>query len=315
MKRFDGHGAVGDELTGAIVAIGNFDGLHRGHQALFARTLERARERAGLAAALTFEPHPAKVLAPRFAPPLILTLAEKLEGLAEAGLQATVVEPFDRAFSAMSPRAFVNEVLLGGLRAGGVVVGPDFSFGHKGEGKVAELRSWLAKGGASLDVVPVVLEDGMVCSSTKVRELVREGRVDAAAVLLGRTYSVRGIVAGGDKRGKRMGLPTANLATERELLPRIGVYATGALLAHGRLVPSVTNVGLRPTFSGEGVRIEAHLLDFNDDLYGQPMEVVFYARLRDEVRFASADELRTQVHQDIAAARRALSTRTPFASR
>lgn len=303
----DGHEHVGDALRGAVVAIGNFDGLHRGHQALFTRARERARERRAKAAVLTFEPHPARVLAPQFAPPLILTLEEKLAGIKQAGLDAVVVQPFDRAFAATPPRAFVDEILVASLGVSGVVVGPDFSFGHKGAGKVPELKAWLAPHGISVDVVPAVTEGGMVCSSSKVRELVREGRVDAAAIVLGRRYSLTGQVEDGDKRGRRMKVPTANLKTSRELLPKIGVYATGAKLEDGRELASVTNVGLRPTFDGEGVRIEAHLLSFTGELYGRPLELFFYERLRDERKFASADELRAQIAKDVEAARAVLA--------
>lgn len=306
-RYLDGHQQVGDALRGAVVAIGNFDGLHRGHLALFERTKQRARERGAKAAVLTFEPHPVRVLAPRFAPPLILTFEEKLEGLEAAGLEAVVVQPFDRAFASTPPRAFVDDLLVRSLGVSGVVVGPDFSFGHKGAGKVSDLEAWLGEHGASVDVVPAVTEGGMVCSSTKVRELVREGRVDAAAVVLGRTYSLTGVVEDGDKRGRRMKVPTANLRTARELLPQIGVYATAAKLDDGRVLPSVTNVGLRPTFDGEGLRVEAHVLDFEGELYGRPLELLFYERLRDERKFPSADELRRQIAQDVADARAALA--------
>lgn len=304
MLRFSGHDEVGDALSGAVFAIGNFDGLHRGHRALFARAQERAKERGVKAAVLTFEPHPVRVLAPEFAPPLILTLEEKLQGIEAAGLDAVVVQPFDPAFAATSPKAFVDDVLHAGLKASGVVVGPDFSFGDKGAGKVEHLERWLAAHDATVDVVPAVKEGGMVCSSTKVRELVREGRVDAAGVVLGRTYAVRGVVETGEGRGKKMKVPTANLETERELLPKIGVYATRARLDDGRLIDSVTNVGLRPTFKGDGqVRIEAHLLDFEGDLYGHPLELLFLARLRDEKKFAGADELKAQIQRDVTDAR------------
>ncbi len=309
-----GHEAVGDALKGAVVAIGNFDGLHRGHLALFERAKRRAEERGAKAAVLTFEPHPVRVVAPRFAPPLILTLDEKLAGILAAGISAVMVQPFDHAFAKTPPRAFVEDILVRSLQVSGVVVGTDFSFGHKGAGTVADLERWLAGHDVTVDVVPPVTEGGMVCSSTKVRELVREGRVDAASVILGRTYSLTGIVEDGDKRGKRMKVPTANLRTTRELLPRIGVYATVAKLDDGRLLESVTNVGLRPTFDGEGVRVEAHLLDYDGHLYGRPLELFFHERLRDERKFASADELRQQIAKDVEAARAALARHGPRAA-
>jgi riboflavin kinase/FMN adenylyltransferase len=307
--RFDDSAEVKDALQGAVVAIGNFDGLHRGHQALFTRAKQRASERSTLAAVLTFQPHPARVLAPEFAPLLILTLEEKIAGIEAAGLDAVVVQPFDRAFARTPPRQFVDDLLLTQLGCSGVVVGEDFNFGHKGAGRVGALKGWLEDGDATLDVVPTVMEGQLVCSSTKLRELLFEGRVDAASVVLGRPYTITGVVEGGDQRGKKMKVPTANLRTARELLPRMGVYATRARLADGRVVDSVTNIGLRPTFNEDGgVRIEAHLLDFEGDLYEQPIELELVARLRDERKFDSTERLKAQIARDVEQARAHLAT-------
>lgn len=308
MLRIDGHVQADDLLKGGVVAIGNFDGLHRGHQALFARARQRAHERGARAGVLTFEPHPSQVLAPHLAPPLILTLEEKLEGLAAAGLDAVVLEPFQPAFARLSPDAFVRQVLVDGLGVSGVVVGQDFSFGHKGAGKVPDLERLLGEVGASVDVMPPVMEQGVICSSTKVRQFVLEGRVDAAALLLGRPYALRGQVRAGDARGRRMGIPTANVETTRALLPKLGVYATRARLVSGARFDSVTNIGLRPTFNGEGVRIEVHLLDFEGDLYDQQLAVEFRGRLRGEQRFANAQALSAQIARDIEGARALLGS-------
>lgn len=294
------------QLRGSVLAIGAFDGLHRGHQALFALAQLRARERGTKAAVLTFEPHPAKVVAPSLAPLLVLTLAEKISGIAALGIDALVVQSFDADFAAMPPRDFVDQMLVKTLGVSGVVVGSDFSFGHRGQGKIGALGEWLGLHDVTLDVVSPVMEDGLVCSSTKVREFVRDGRVDVASRLLGRTYSVRGVVEHGEKRGRGLKYPTANLRTERELLPRIGVYATRALLEDGTEAESVTNVGLRPTFDGQGVRIEAHLLEATGELYGQEIELRFVQRLRDEQKFGSPEELRAQIARDIESARLAL---------
>lgn len=306
MLRFDGHHEVGDALRGGVVAIGNFDGLHRGHQALFAQAKERAKERGVPSGVLTFEPHPVRVLAPRLAPPLILTLEEKVQGIEAAGIDVLVLQPFTRDFAKTPPEAFAKDLLLGSLQVSGVVVGPDFSFGHRGAGKVSDLERWLGEAGTTVDVVPAVKEGGLVCSSTKVREFVLAGRVDAARLLLGRPYGLKGRVVPGDGRGKRIGIPTANLKTERELLPKLGVYATRAVLEDGATYESVTNIGLRPTFRGEGVRIETHLFGFDGDLYDQEVEILFHRRLRDEQRFRDVEGLRAQVERDIEAAKAAL---------
>ena len=301
---------VGDRLRGGAVAIGNFDGLHRGHQALFAAALEAAPERAGV---LTFEPHPVKVLAPHLAPPQILTLDEKCAGLAEFGFNTVVVHPFDLAFAQLSPQAFVDDILVGMLKVSTVVVGADFSFGKRGEGKTADLMRHLAAHGATGRVVEPVREGNLVCSSTKIREFVREGRVEAAALLLGHHYNMDGPVVRGDGRGRTIDVPTANLQTARELRPKVGVYATWARIDGGPRRAAVTNVGLRPTFAGEtgaDVRIETHLLDFDADLYGSSLRVEFVERLREEEKFSGREALVAQIQRDIVAARGVLGAAT-----
>jgi riboflavin kinase/FMN adenylyltransferase len=295
-------------VAGGVVAIGNFDGLHRGHQALLSRARTRANERGARAGVLTFEPHPTHVLQPAMAPPLILTPVEKIAGLSELGMDVVVVEPFDATFAARSPESFVDDVLVGALRVGGVVVGPDFNFGRHAAGKTADLARLLAPHGVSLDVVDSVREGDLVCSSTKVRGFVLEGRMDAASLVLGRPYWIAGEVVRGDGRGRQLKVPTANVATARDLLPKVGVYATRARTPDGRVYESVTNVGLRPTFEGRGVRIEAHLLGFDGDLYGQRLHLDFIARLRDEQRFANVDALFAQIQADIATAKKVLAS-------
>ncbi len=296
------------ELAGAIWAMGNFDGLHRGHQALFAAARAQASSSRVAAGVLTFEPHPAKVLNPALAPRLILTAAEKERGIAAAGLDAMAVERFDPALAALTADAFCARVLSGRLRAGGVVVGQGFRFGVHARGTVDDLRRALPV----VVEVPPVTEGDLLCSSTKIRELVLEGRVDAAALLLGHRYWVEGPVVHGDHRGRTIGVPTANVQVERELLPRLGVYATWAVLDDGAGHAAVTNVGLRPTFaagdpSSSSPRFEAHLLDFAGDLYGRTLRLELVTHVRDERRFASVDELRAQIARDIEAARKALA--------
>lgn len=296
--------AVGERLRGGSVAIGNFDGLHRGHQALFSAAISVAP--VGRAGVLTFEPHPVRVLAPHFAPPQILTLDEKIEGIGAFGIDVVVVHPFDRAFASMAPAAFVDDVLGEWLMVEHVVVGEDFSFGRKGEGDIHLLRDSFAKQGGEVTIVPPVTEGNLVCSSTKVREFVAAGNVEAAALVLGHPYWVQGEVVRGDGRGRTIDVPTANLAVERDLKPKVGVYATWAHLEDGRQVASVTNIGLRPTFEGETaptVRIEAHLLDFSGDLYGENIRLTFVRRLREEKKFSGRHALVDQIHRDIADAR------------
>lgn len=307
MKFCEGFQDVGEALRGGVVAIGNFDGLHRGHQALFEKACSVAKSRDAAAGVLTFTPHPSKILAPHLAPPMILTPAEKRAGLESARIDVCVFQPFDATFAQLSPQAFVDDVLVRGLQVSGVVVGQDFSFGHKGAGKVEDLRRLLERHDISVHVVEPVMEAGLVCSSSKIRQFILEGRVESAALLLGRPYRLRGAVRTGDARGRRMGIPTANLETQRELLPRLGVYATWAQLETGEVLPSVTNVGLRPTFNGRGTRIEVHILDYQGDLYDQELEVEFVANLREEKRFAGPDELRAQIEADIQSARTRLA--------
>jgi riboflavin kinase/FMN adenylyltransferase len=301
--------AIPDEFKGAVTAIGNFDGLHRGHQALFAAARDLA---GGLAddvgggarvGVVTFEPHPVRVLAPHLAPPLILRPDEKEAGLAALGVDVCFVVHFDAAVAALSPRAFIDDVLHGRFHVSGVVVGDGFRFGEKASGSFDDLR---AAFGDRARAVEAVREGQLVCSSSKIRELVMLGHVEAASLLLGHPYFVEGEVIKGDGRGRTIGIPTANIETGRELLPKVGVYATNAVLDDGRIVASVTNVGLRPTFQGEGVRIEAHLLDFDEDLYGRRLRLDVVARLRDEQRFGGVEALVTQIKADIQAARAAL---------
>jgi riboflavin kinase/FMN adenylyltransferase len=290
--------------AGVVVAIGNFDGLHRGHRALLESARALADRKGADVGVVTFEPHPVKVLASQMAPPLILRRDEKLAGLKELGVDVVHVVPFDVQLAAMSPERFIEEVLVQRLDVKGVVVGEGFRFGHKASGTIADLRAVFHDDAVA---VPVVKEGGLVCSSTKVRELVLGGHVEAAGVLLGQPYFLEGVVVRGDGRGRTIGIPTANLESGRELLPKVGVYATRAVLDDGRVRGSVTNVGLRPTFAGEGVRVEAHVFDLDEDLYGRRLRLDMIARIRDEKRFAGVHELVAQIQDDAASARRLLA--------
>jgi riboflavin kinase/FMN adenylyltransferase len=302
------HGAAVAEdeaVAGAVVAIGNFDGLHRGHQALFRAVHTMAAARSAPRGIVTFDPHPVRVLAAKLAPPLILRQDEKLAGLAAAGMDITFVVRFTPAVAALAPEAFVRVLLRERLGVAGVVVGEGFRFGHRAAGGVKDLQAGM-NSPDDVTAVAAVREGGYVCSSSKIRELILQGHVEAAASLLGRPYELEGAVVTGDGRGRTIGVPTANIDSHRELLPKVGVYATRALLDDGQSALSVTNVGLRPTFQGEGVRVEAHLLDFEGDLYGRRVHLQMVARLREEQRFSGVDALKAQIQADIVAARAAL---------
>jgi riboflavin kinase/FMN adenylyltransferase len=295
-----------DIHRGAIVAIGNFDGLHRGHQALFAAARTLAAEHHLALGVVTFDPHPVRVLAPQLAPPLILRADEKLAGLKSAGVDVVYVVPFNTALATLTPDAFCNVVLKQRLGVGGVVVGEGFKFGQRAAGRFIDLQAAFPH--TSVAVLSV-RDSGYVCSSSKIRELILQGHVEAAGSLLGHPYLIEGEVIRGDGRGRTIGIPTANVDSQRELLPRVGVYATIAVLDDGRRLPSVTNIGLRPTFQGQGVRVEAHIFDLHEDLYGRRLHLDVIARLRDEQRFNGIDALVAQIHTDIAAARAALAGR------
>jgi riboflavin kinase / FMN adenylyltransferase len=293
------------------VAIGNFDGVHRGHQALVSAAVARARERAGTAVVLTFDPHPARVLAPARAPGALTTPAQKAELLAALGVDVLAVLPFDQELARFAPADFVSRIVAACLSARRVVVGVGFRFGRGQSGDVPTLEALGAEHGFAVEAIAPVSQGGEPISSSRVRDALARGDVAAARALLGRAYPIDGEVVAGDGRGRTIGVPTANLASENEVLPARGVYAArcrvgqpfGGAVAH----PAVVNVGSRPTFGGTTTTIEAHLLDFDADLYGAPLRLSFEERLRDERRFPGVDALVAQIREDVARAREWLS--------
>jgi riboflavin kinase/FMN adenylyltransferase len=287
----------------AAITIGNFDGVHRGHGALVAAAAAWARPRAGRIVALTFDPHPARQLDPRRAPRTLTTLEQKHELLAGLGVQTLAVLPFTEAVASEPPEQFVREVLVGALEAKRVVVGEGFRFGHERRGDAALLRTLGAELGFEVEVVPPVLDDGRPISSSRVREALARGGAREAWALLGRPYFIDGQVVEGEGRGRRLGIPTANLETENEILPTRGVYASRCRLPDGAWVPAVANLGRRPTFGGTLPTVEAHLIGFEGELYGATVRLEFQARLRDERRFTGPDALVAQIREDVARAR------------
>ncbi len=287
-----------------MLALGNFDGLHRGHAKIIDRVRRRAGERGGTPAAMTFDPHPPRVIRPDKAPPLLMTTEQRLEALGRAGMQGVAVVRFTHEMSLWDPETFVRTVLAEWLRVVEVWVGANFLFGHDRAGNFSVLRTLGTRYGFRAEKIDAVRYKDFVVSSTRVRRLLSEGRVDEAGALLGHHYFIDGTVVRGDARGREIGFPTANLQTANELLPPAGVYATTAAIG-GIEHPSVTNIGVRPTFGGSGtVRVETHLLDGARDLYDAKLRLSFVQRLRDERAFPDVDALRVQIEADCRAARR-----------
>jgi riboflavin kinase/FMN adenylyltransferase len=286
-----------------VLALGNFDGVHRGHRKILERVGRVAGERAATSVVMTFDPHPPRVVRPDKAPPLLMTKPQKLEAIADAGVQGAAIVRFSTELSRWDPETFVRHVLVDWLHVGEVWVGANFLFGHDRSGNFSLLRVLGSRYGFKAEKIDPVRYKDFVVSSTRVRRLVSEGRVDEAGALLGHQYFVDGTIMRGDQRGRTLGFPTANLCSENELLPPHGVYATTARI--GALVyPSVTNVGTRPTVDQSGrTVIETHIFNLDRDLYGQPMRVGFVQRLRDERAFESLDALRAQIDADCQRAR------------
>jgi len=283
----------------AVVTIGNFDGCHRGHQQILRRVVEQARATNALSAVLTFFPHPARVLRPAEAPALLETLDQRLAAISATGIEAALVMPFNLELAHVSPDEFVQRILVETMAAKSVLVGGNFRFGRGGAGDVKLLAELGRRWGFTAEIVPPVAESGVVISSTAIRTAIREGRVEEARRMLGRPYALAGEIRTGTGQGRKLVVPTLNLATGQEVLPKNGVYATEAVVA-GKTYRAATNVGTRPTFDGgTRITIESHLLDFSDNLTSGPLEIRFWQRLRDERKFSGPAELREQVLRDI----------------
>jgi len=289
--------------THPVLALGNFDGVHRGHRKILDRVRRGATERAATSVVMTFDPHPPRVVRPDKAPPLLMTIDQKLEAIARLGIQGAAIVRFTHEMSGWDPETFVRTVLVEWMHVAEVWVGANFLFGHDRAGNFSMLRSLGGRYGFRAEKIDPVRYREFVVSSTRIRRLISEARVDEAGALLGHQYYVDGTVVRGDSRGRTIGFPTANLCTANELLPPNGVYATLATV--GDIVhPSVTNVGLRPTVDQSGrVTIETHIFDFDRDLYNTSVRLAFVQRLRDERAFESLDALKAQIGADVARAR------------
>lgn len=284
-----------------IVALGNFDGLHRGHQRILERVKRSAAERGGTPVALTFDPHPPQVLRPDKAPKLLMTLDQKLEAFEKAGIQGVAIVRFTPDLARWEPELFVDTVLIDWLGVSEVWVGANFLFGRERAGTYTLLKALGEDRGFRADKIDPVFHRDFVVSSTRIRRLVSEGRVDEAGALLGHHVFLDGVVVRGDQRGRTLGFPTANLDTVNALLPAFGIYATIAIV-DGVYHPAVTSLGIRPTIGDNKLTVETFLLDFSGDLYGKPMRLAFVARLRDELKFDSLEALTRQMALDAAQA-------------
>ena len=287
-----------------VLALGNFDGLHRGHVKIIERIQRGAGERGGMSVVLTFDPHPPRIVRPDKAPPLLMTKAQKIEALGRAGVQGVAVVRFTREMSQWEPEKFVRNVLVEWLRVAEVWVGADFLFGRDRTGNFTVLRALGAQHGFRVEKIDPIRYKDFVVSSTRIRRLLAEGRVDESAALLGHHYAIEGTVVEGAKRGREIGFPTANLATDNELVPPNGVYAT-AITIDGQVLPSVTNIGQRPTFGDNlATTIEAHVMGQSMDLYGRTVRLAFVQRLRDERKFPDLEALQEQIAADVRRATR-----------
>lgn len=307
MIRLDGGMALPEALRGGIVALGNFDGFHLGHQAVVGRAVARARAEGRPALAATFDPHPMRFFKPDTPRFRLSTLEQRAAWMASAGVDALLVFAFDESMAALSSDAFVREWLIADLGVGGVVTGEDFTYGKGRTGSVGELADLGRQLGFSTDTVTAVTLDGEIVSSTRIRAALREGRPRDAARMLTRPFTIQGDVRHGDKLGREIGYPTANVDMGTYLRPSYGIYAVRVALEDGRVVPGAANLGIRPSFNPPKELLEPYLFDFFGDLYGQTIEVALIDYLRPEAKFDGLDALKAQMALDCDRARALLA--------
>jgi len=302
--------AIPERLRGSVMALGNFDGFHLGHQRVAAEAVGWAREQGRPAIIATFDPHPVRHFAPHIPPFRLTTLDQRAELFAAAGADAMLVFHFDHQLAAMPAEIFVRDLLAGRIGAGGVVTGEDFTFGAGRGGNVRVLDEVGATCGLGTRAIGPVVDGGQIVSSSRIRDALKAGECESAARLLTRPFAIRGTVQHGDKRGRTIGYPTANLALGSYLRPRFGIYAvTGRLLESGRMLQGAANIGVRPTFDPPKELLEPSFFDFDGDLYGQEIEVAFHHFIRPEQRFDGIAALKAQMAKDCEEARNLLSAR------
>ena len=297
MKIFHGTDNAGI-LRGTVLTLGVFDGLHLGHQRIMQTVVERAEAIVAVPTVITFDPHPRAVLYPENAPPLLQTLDQRLANFEFLGIEQTIVVRFDKDFAGIDAETFLRDIVYERLQAREVYLGKGFAFGKNRGGNIELLRRMSKELGFFADEVPEVCLRGQRISSSEIRELLKEGKVNLVRRMLGRPYGVEGQIIHGDRRGRQIGFPTANLHPQNRVIPRYGVYATANLI-EGVWRRSITNVGVRPTFTGDREpSIESYIFDFDGDLYGDVLRVRFLHRIRDERKFSGIEQLRAQIEKD-----------------
>jgi riboflavin kinase/FMN adenylyltransferase len=318
MQRWRGYDAAPGGWGRAVVTIGVFDGVHRGHQEIIGHAVKRARELGVQSVVVTFDPHPSEVVRPGSHPPVLTEPTRKAELVEQLGVDVLCVLPFTLEFSRLSAEAFVHDVLVANLHAALVVVGENFRFGHRAAGDIALLQRLGRTFGFGVEAAPLLAEGGAeiaaedtagtVFSSTYIRSCVDAGDVMAAARALGRPHRVEGVVVRGDRRGRELGFPTANLLTSAHTaVPADGVYAAWLVRGRGERLPAAVSIGSNPTFSGQERRVEAHVLDFDGDLYGERLALDFVVRLREQRRYSDVEPLVAQIREDVAQTREVLT--------
>ncbi len=310
MKTYYDIDDITQPLKNPVLTIGNFDGVHKGHRALFNKVKERAENINGTSVVMTFDPHPLKLMRTDSSPPIITPTAQKIELIEESGIDVLLCIKFTMDFASITADKFIEELLVKKLGIKEIVVGYDYSFGYKRQGNIELLRQRGEKYGYRVHVLSPVMINNTLVSSTTIRKLIMEGRLEEARPLLGRDYQIRGTVIKGKNRGGRLlGFPTANLKLVDELIPKTGVYAVNVILDK-RTYQGVTNIGYNPTFEDNALSIETHIIDFSEDILGKTIKINFIERLRDEKRFNSVEELGEQIARDIADAKEILNKKS-----
>ena len=289
------------QVTESVVTLGNFDGIHLGHQALIKGAVADAKQLGRCSIVLTFEPHPLRVLAPQRAPKMLLTHKDKMQLFQEFGVDAVIVQHFDAAFAGIGAQDFVRHILVDRLHATKLWVGKDLRFGQGRKGDVEYLICWGKDLDFSVAIVEPILIDGARVSSSRIRQLIGEGRVDEVKKMLGRYHFLSGRIVGGHERGRGLGFPTANLSTRTEVLPPDGIYATWLHRGDVRL-PSVSSIGVNPTFGAGPRTVECFVMNFDENIYGETVKLSLVQRIRDEKKFSSVDALIAQIRDDVARA-------------
>jgi len=310
MKIIDRLENIAQPFKNAVITIGNFDGVHIGHQALFHEVIEKADAIDGTSIAMTFDPHPIRVLKKNNNPPLITMQEQKTELIERSGMDVLICIPFTKQFASLSAEDFIKNLLINKIGMKAIVVGEDYAFGRNREGNLAFLKTYASELGYEVIVAEWIKAARNVSdriSSTKIRELVMAGKVEPASKMLGRHYQIRGqVVKGRDRGGKLLGIPTANIHLQDELCPKTGIYAVTVEYSN-RLYKGVANIGYSPTFDDNEFTVEVHLLDFVENIYGEKIRVNFIERIRDEKKFTNILELKKQIHQDIRTAAKILA--------